>query len=251
MLLLLVISVTGVILLMAFSSNEQKNQACANIDVRIDQSQGILFLDDVDVKEILMNQLGDSLKGDNISNISLEHVEEILEKNMYVQDAESFLDMQGTLHIQIVQKQPVARVINKFGVHYYITESSAKFPLNNKFTCRVPVISGNIEEGLSSSEDISSKTLQDALHLIMFFSSDEVWKAQIEQIFVNEKKEFDLVPMVGDFIIEFGDIENMQLKFKNLETFYNEGLSYIGWNKYKTVNVSILNQVYCTKKDTL
>lgn len=251
MFLLLIVSVTGVILLMSFSSYRQKNQACKNIEVHIDQSQGILFLDDVDVKEIIVNALGDSITGDKISAIQLQHVEEILEKNSFVQDAETYLDMLGTLQIQIVQKQPVVRVINKFGVHYYLTESGVKFPLNNKFTCRVPVLSGNIDEGLNTNEPISTKTMKDAFRIIEFLRSSELWNAQVEQVYVNEKKEFEIVPMLGNFTVEFGDAENIVEKFSNLELFYKEGLMYAGWEKYKTVNVSILNQVYCTKKDTL
>ncbi|MBC8048068.1 MAG: cell division protein FtsQ [Fimbriimonadaceae bacterium] len=244
-------TITGVILLTSFNSVKQKNIRCPEIIVNIDRSTELFFLDDTDIKEILINKLGDSVKGDNISSIHLAKIEEVLEANPFVQSAESFLDMQGNMHVHVRQKQPVARVINKFGVHYYLTESAVKFPLNDKFTCRVPVISGNIEEGFNNSDTIQSKVLRDGFKIIQFIQTNELWNAQTEQLYVNEDDEFDLIPMVGDQVIVFGKAENIKEKFEKLELFYTEGLNYTGWETYSKINLSFDNQIVCTKKDTL
>ncbi len=159
--------------------------------------------------------------------------------------------MEGNIHISIIQKQPVARIINKYGVNYYIDKKAKKFPVNNKFTSRVPVISGNIEETLSSTDSIQTKILKDAYVLVQFLRSNELWNAETEQVYVNENFDFEIIPKLGDHTIIIGNVDDLENKFSKLELFYQQGLNYVGWDKYKTINVKFDNQVVCTKKDTL
>ena len=56
-----------------------------------------------------------------------------------------------------------------------------------------------------------------------------------------------LVPRSGNFIIEFGTIDNGEQKLSKLQRFYDEGLSSIGWSEYKKIDVRYDKQVICTK----
>ena len=56
-----------------------------------------------------------------------------------------------------------------------------------------------------------------------------------------------LVPRSGDFIIEFGTLEEREAKLAKLQRFYDKGLSRIGWEHYKTIDVRYDKQVICTK----
>jgi cell division protein FtsQ len=71
------------------------------------------------------------------------------------------------------------------------------------------------------------------------------WKAQIEQIFVTRDNEFILTPKIGNHQILFGDANDLEIKFEKLFAFYKEGLSRVGWNKYKTIDVRFDKQVVC------
>ncbi|RLD54531.1 MAG: cell division protein FtsQ, partial [Bacteroidetes bacterium] len=84
--------------------------------------------------------------------------------------------------------------------------------------------------------------------LAFYINDDEFLKAQIEQIYVTESKEFELIPKVGRQLILFGGIENMEKKFNNLIAFYKKGMKNNGWTKYKTINLKFENQVVCAKK---
>jgi cell division protein FtsQ len=81
-----------------------------------------------------------------------------------------------------------------------------------------------------------------------YVDKDAFWKAQIEQIFVTAESEYLLIPKIGDHTIVFGTAENMEEKFEKLLLFYKEGLSRVGWEQYKSINVKFKNQVVCTKK---
>ena len=57
-----------------------------------------------------------------------------------------------------------------------------------------------------------------------------------------------MVPIVGDQRIILGNIEDLDDKIFRLKTFYQEAMSRMGWNKYKTINLKFKNQVVCKKR---
>lgn len=86
------------------------------------------------------------------------------------------------------------------------------------------------------------------LELARFIHQNSFWSAQIEQIAVSSQKEITLVPKMGEHIIQFGPVENVEAKFHNLELFYKKGLNYKGWETYNIINVQFDGQVVCKKK---
>ena len=66
---------------------------------------------------------------------------------------------------------------------------------------------------------------------------------------INNEKEFELYPAIGNHKIIFGEAKDIAEKFEKLKLFYNEGLNKTdNWNKYAVVNLKYKNQVVCTKK---
>ena len=248
MILLVMAGVTGLVALTTINSRKQDDVICANVDIQIDHDRDIFFLDQSDIQSILINTFGDSVKGDRIRQIDVGRIEKVIENDPYVQDAETWVDANGEMHIKIVQKQPLARVINRYGVNYYINENANKIPISNKFTSRVPVVTGAIEEGTLNSSMIETQVLKNVLDLTRFIHSNTFWNAQIEQIAVADNGTFELVPKLGDHVIEFGSIDGMEEKFHKLEIFYKDGLSYVGWDKYSKIKLDYKGQVVCEKK---
>jgi len=80
-----------------------------------------------------------------------------------------------------------------------------------------------------------------------FIYMDKFWKAQIEQVFVDDNMDLELIPKVGRQVILFGDIDRMAEKFKFLKAFYKDKMSQVGWNKYIVINLKFRNQIVCTK----
>jgi cell division protein FtsQ len=134
-------------------------------------------------------------------------------------------------------------------------------PLSEKYTANVIVANGNILESYATTYKASlnlitkdstskkNKTLQELYAMAKYISTDPFWKAQVQQIYVNEDRDMEIVPMVGNQKIIFGDTIAMDEKFKKLLTFYQQGLNTTGWwNKYSTINLKFKNQIVCTKK---
>jgi cell division protein FtsQ len=55
--------------------------------------------------------------------------------------------------------------------------------------------------------------------------------AQISQIDITPSKEFEMIPTVGNHIIEFGDGTDYDAKFKKLFIFYKQVLAKTGMDK--------------------
>lgn len=243
--ILLFAGACGILWLAHVNAGKQRNEACDHVEISISNGDAIGFLDDADIRSWLVRSFGDSVEGDRIQYLNTARIEDSLEKNPYIRQAEAYIDASGELHLRIDQKQPLARVINKYGVNYYVDDVADKIPLSSKFTCRVPVITGNIEETYHNAQKIQSPVLENALGLVRYIHANTFWDAQIEQIAVTDDGEFELVPKVGDQVIQFGTADNMQEKFDKLGIFYKEGLRYVGWDKYKNIDLRFDRQVVC------
>jgi len=106
----------------------------------------------------------------------------------------------------------------------------------------------NLRSHQSKTDKSTGELLPDLFRLVQFINGSKFWKAQIEQIYINQKKEIELVPRVGNHTIILGSVDDLREKFENLEAFYEQGLSKYGWNKYKTINLKFKNQIVCTKR---
>jgi cell division protein FtsQ len=72
--------------------------------------------------------------------------------------------------------------------------------------------------------------------------------AQISQIDITPSKEFEMVPTVGNHLIEFGDGDDYEAKFKRLFVFYKQVLAKTGMEKYEIIKVQYDKQVIGVKK---
>ena len=144
------------------------------------------------------------------------------------------------------------RVFTSANKSYYFDQNGDVIPVSTNYPSRVLIASGNIHINYSDTLNVlelKEKTLlNDLFKLSEFIYNDKFLKAQIDQIYVNRFKEFELVPKVGKHLIVFGKVENIEEKFERLMKFYEEGLNKTGWNKYSIVNLKFDNQVVCTKR---
>ena len=81
-----------------------------------------------------------------------------------------------------------------------------------------------------------------------FINDHPFWKSQIEQVYVNNKGEYELIPRVGGHLIKLGSHSGYQKKLRNLKAFYLKGLNNVGWNQYLEINLKYDNQIICTKR---
>ena len=139
------------------------------------------------------------------------------------------------------------KIINRYGESFYLDDEGIVMPLSKKHSAHVLIVSGNISHKLRDT--VKNNSIVNKIYtLAKSITEDEFFKAQIEQIYINNKKEIELIPKVGNHIIIFGKIENTKEKLEKLKLFYTKGIKKTGWNNYKTINLKYRNQIVCTKK---
>ena len=230
------------------------------VSVRISDNSNNKFITESDVIQVLQKE-HINLIGQLMDSVNIHYLEDVLiHNNKSISRAEVFRTVYGEIGVNVEQRRPVLRIINPNGDSYYVDANGQVMPLSKKYTAHVIVVSGNLNEpymdhvgeNLRSHQPKADKStgelLPDLYRLVQFINGSKFWKAQIEQIYINQKKEIELVPRVGNHTIILGTVDNLREKFENLEAFYEQGLSKYGWNKYKTINLKFKNQIVCTKR---
>lgn len=226
---------------MSFIEIKKNEIKCEDLKVVIPEINS--FIDRADIDEMLLKSSG-SLIGRNLHNIDLHGIENELNANPYIEHAKVYADMNGVIHIKIRQRIPVLRIVNFTNQDFYIDKKGLKVPLSANFTAHVLVASGFILEPFSNKVDtLRTKLAKDLFKTALYVQGDTLWREQIEQLYVNQQKEIEIVPRVGDHKIILGSADSLEQKLLNLLTFYKKAMPAVGWDAYKTINIKYTNQI--------
>jgi len=247
-----VITLGGLVALMSFIEIKKAEVVCSDVKIYIPGSQ--YFIDKKEVEKIL--QISSyTMIGRRIDNINLHNLENRLKANPFIEFAKVYADMDGIIMIEIVQRQPILRIMNQFDQDYYIDKNGLKIPLSANFTAKVVAANGAIDEPFGGKVDTLRTLLaKDLFKTAAFIRSDSLWDAQIAQIYVNPGHEIELIPRVGNQRILLGNADSIEVKFHNLLAFYKQALPQVGWDAYKLISIKYANQIIGvknTKADSL
>ena len=227
----------GIIFLLAFTNTRYSNNTCVDYRINLaDENTSLITRDEI---ILLMESINDSILGTTIAEVPIYEIERKIESLNDVQNAEVYINMEGMLHIDVIQKKAIVRVSPKIGNDFYMDAQGSIFALSNNYTKHLLVASGNIQD---TADYIA------VLNLAKQISSDSLWSSQIMQIYIKENKEIELVPRVGNHKILFGDISDVEEKLRRLYLFYKKGVNQVGWNDYEEINLKFKNQIVCVKR---
>lgn len=255
-----IIALSGLTASLAFVSKKEKQVRTGSMDITVNATGENQFVDEDDVKAFF-NERQDALLNTEIKNVNINALEKALNSHPAVENADLSVDVNGDIKINVTQRTPLVRVLTMNGESYYIDTQSKLMPLSDKYTARVLVVNGHIHEPYArrymfSVDQIAKNELfkevsllDDIYEMAGYITNDTLLNSLIHQLSINEEKEFEMYPSVGNHKIIFGDATDIAEKFEKLKIFYKEGLNKTdNWNKYSTVNLKYKNQVVCTKK---
>jgi len=258
---LTIATVIGIIILMAFSANTHSNRTCPGVTIKIDYGQrknaSDILLVYNDVRQTLSLNF-DSLKGKPISEIHIEKIEKAVKKMSYVKTVETYVEVNGEIQLRLTQRRPIARVYGTSGKSFYIDQTGTIIPIRTFYPARVVIISGFIDDNFYTGENIdimasendslfANSPLRNLYQMAAKINNDDFLKNEITQIVVNNDQTINLIPLVGNHIIEMFSFENYEEKLDKLKIFYKKGLRQSGWGKYKKINIEFKDQIVCTK----
>lgn len=247
----------GIYLLLAFirfNKPDETAKVCTKVTIDIQDEATNGFINTQEIKHRLeINKLYPLEKP--IRYVDARKIEEMLKASPFVKTAECFKTQGGHVCILLTQRMPVVRIKAVQGDDYYVDDNDCIMP-NSHYTSDLIIATGHI------SKWFAMNYISPVSKAIM---GDDLWRNQIEQINVLPDRSIELVPRVGEQIINLGQLP--ESKYKNerrklvndfinkkltrLENFYKYGLSQAGWNKYSYINLEFDNQIICKRKKTL
>lgn len=201
-------------------------------DIYIDNSNN-LFITKDSIKSAVIEII--TTKNIHKSSVHLKALEFELNKIELVKKSDVFIDVNGTMVIDIEQRKPIARFIdNKF----YLDEDGFVMPKSKYYSARVPVIKGYANT-------------QDQLDLIYKLSNyirdDKFLSQSATEILIDSNSNFSIKLRDYRFKILIGQLNNLDLKIKNFKAFYINASANQILNKYSVINLQFDNQVVCVK----
>ena len=241
--------VIGFIVVLIAATDKQDNiYLIGEVQVNINYNEGLYFVSENDIKTMVNEHLESPLEAFTINELNIGELEENILTNPYIKKADAFTDATGALIINVIQRKPIVRVINRNGVSYYIDNYGDKIPISSNFTARVPVSNGEIYDNGLNTGPVESQLLKDLYELSKYIHNDKYLSALVEQVYVNEEKEFEIIPKIENHTIVIGGVDKLDEKFRKLYIFYREGLRNVGRGKYAQVDLRFDNQIVCKKR---
>lgn len=242
------ICLAGTITLMGFIEIKKETVKCSKIEILIPGADNFIEIEEIDA---ILKQTQGNLIGRRLDQINLHHIEKSIAANPYIGFVKVYAEMDGTMMIEVRQRQPVLRILNAGGQDYYVDSEGLKIPVSPNFTANVLVASGQILEGFNGRVDtLMTSVAKDLYKTAVYIKNDPLWDAQIEQLFINAKSDIEMVPRVGNQRIILGNAKGVDIKLGNLLAFYKQAMPKVGWNAYSTINLKYLNQIVCEKRDS-
>lgn len=260
MICIVCIAFIGMLTLLGFVDKKQKALPCAEIVIRIDNSVQHDFINESDILALINGNV--NIVGTPVGSINISLLEKKIMNNPYVEQAEVYSTIDGKLQVNVVQRDPVVRIMTMRDESFYIDRSGKFMPVCDHYSTPVIVASGYIFDAYAEMHvpvwevdttvtDTSKMSVQPVLSQIyslsQYIGANEFWNAQIEQIYINDQGDIELIPRVGNHRIILGSVTALEEKLNRLYIFYTKGLNKTGWNNYSIINLKYKNQVVCTK----
>lgn len=246
------LTVIGLITLTGFIINNNMFTDVADIKVNIYRNAESGFLSQSEILAVINNI--DKIDTLTKNTIDIIEIERVLATNPYIDMVDSYLTVDGRLLINIKEKEPIIRIYDKGSKGFYIDDKGDIFPVSRQYAPRVMIANGYIKEKVTKlnsniADSVHDKTVfRELFFLTQLINEKSLLVAQVNQIYVNSKGEYDLIPELGDHLVQFGTVNDARNKLRNLDAYYKKHLKTSDWDKYKVINLTYKNQIVCTKK---
>lgn len=238
----------GTIVLLIAATRQQNAQVCKSVEVTITGVNGVNYISEKEVLAAISGGRPDLLKGARIKTFDLQQLEQLLETNLWIRNAELFFDNSEVLHVEVQERIPVARVFTTDGETFYVDEEGKQLPATSNQIARVPVFTSFPARTVPLSEKDSILLLQ-VRDMGAFLVHHDFWMAQVDQVQLTNY-EMELVPKLGRHDILFGTGTQIEQKFKRLELFYKQVMKKAGWNFYSILDVRYNKQLVAVRRDS-
>lgn len=234
----------GMISLLLAAINKKNKGVCSNYVISFRSNEKNSFINSNDVEKLLFTAANGNLKGRLTSSLNLHELEQALENNSWIDQAELYFDNQNVLHVKVSEKKPVARIFTISDQSFYLDSMGREIPLSLQTAPKLTVFTGFP----ASKKGVNDSALLNNVKIIAnYISNDAFWKAEVAQIDITADQKFEMVPVVGNHLVRLGDAQDIDKKFRRLFIFYQQVLSKTSFDRYKIIDVQYKGQVVVSR----
>lgn len=227
----ILVTVGILIFLLSFSLKRFSNKPMESIKISMDDKQSsVFFVDEKDIKTIVKQ----SNPENRIGTLDIPKLEKKLNDNDFIDSANVYLNLNGTLNLDIKQRIPIFR-LSKDGKDFYVDAKGAEFPISKNYSYPCMLVTGNVKK----------EEYQNLALLIDKIDKDDFSKQFFIGISKN-KGDYNLLTSEGVYKVEIGDLNNIDLKVKGFKTFVEKYLVSQDPNKYRKISLKYDNQIVTT-----
>lgn len=230
----LVLMLFLVVFLYSFTQSRNQNRKISKVQVEF-QGDNKMFLTNEMVNNLLIQKLGGTFSIQK-EKVDLKDLESVLKRQPFIENAEVYTSEDGMLITKILQKSPIARVVNG-NRNFYVDKQGSIFQLSNNFSSRVPIVQGNIE----------GKFKKGFIETFSAIEKDDFLKKNIIAITIQKNGSMTMLSREYDYEINFGKPVSIDKKLKNYKAFYQYASKDSLIGKYKSINLIFTQQVVCSK----
>jgi cell division protein FtsQ len=235
------------VFLLASGIKSKGEHQCKGVDIDIHGVSNNFFVDKKDILNSITASEAANPVGKATGSFNLKKLEVELQKNVWIKAAQLFFDNNEVLKVMVQEREPIARVFTTAGTTFYIDNDLTMLPLSDKFSARLPVFTGfPSDKKILSKAD--SSLLGDVKTISLALQKDSFSMAMIDQVDITVQRMFEMIPKIGNQLIVFGDVGDVDAKLKKLKLFYKEIMVKAGWNNYSVINIQYKNQVVAKRK---
>ena len=236
---ILLIALTALMVVGILWAREKgRDEVCTEVTVEIVNDDSTHFVTPIGVIEELERK-HIVVKGKPVWQINVEDIEKQLGESQYIEDVECMFENGGRLKIKVSQIVPVMRVFDG-DQSYYVNKDGKRMTAVSTFHADVPIVEGHFTPSYSPLRLVP---------MIKHVEQDSALKALVTMYYMRDSNNIFIVPSIHGHVVNMGNCDGYEGKFKKLQLFYNKVMPVKGWMHYDTISVKWDHQVVATKRD--
>lgn len=232
---ILKIAITVILLgfLLSFSLKKFGGQKITdnNISVKMNEKTPVYFVDEKDIRAIVNKENPSGKVGD----LNIPALEKKINALPAIDSANVYLNLNGKLNLDIKQRVPIFR-LNKDGRDFYVDDKGVEFPISKTYSHPCMLVTGNVKP------DEYEKLAE----LVEKIDKDDFSKKYFIGISKDNNGDYNLLTSEGNYKVELGDLDNIELKVKGFKAFVEKYLVYQDPLKYNMISIKYQNQIVTT-----
>lgn len=246
-----------VVVAVVASNVAHRNARISRVEAVIDYGGGDTLVAASSIVETLQQQMP-TLVGTKVKDFPHEAVSRIVEDSPYISQCDVQLSVSSTVLLQLKQRVPIIHLFTSHG-ECYIDHEGRAMPTNPRYMADVLVANGRIADTLPSpissldlntleTDSTQSSDIYKLWYVARYLYDTPLYGQLFDQLYLRADGDMLLVPRVGNHIVLLGDTSSLDNKLQRLHGLYTAGLSRVGWDTYKQINLKYDRQVVCTRR---